>query len=61
MHALDNLFGETTPEKQDLMDKIYEAEPVLERLKIDLRKFTVKELQYHYDTKIAKTKERGKK
>lgn len=51
---LENLYDEITPEKQELMKKIYKAKPHFEKLKIDLRKFTVKELQYHYDTKILK-------
>ena len=30
---LENLYGDITPEKQELMDKIYEAKPNLKRLK----------------------------
>jgi len=41
-------------EKQELIDKIYLAKPQLKVIGVDLRKFTIEQLQHHYNTKIKK-------
>jgi hypothetical protein len=50
----ESTLEKVEPEKQEMIDKIYEAKPHLKRLNIDLRKFSLKELQHHYNTKIKK-------
>ena len=48
---LEGIYKDMSPEKKDLIEKIYKARPRYKKI-MDLRKFTVKQLQYHYDTKI---------
>lgn len=43
-----------TTEKEELIKKIYKAEPDVKKIKMDLRKFTMEELEYHYRKKCKK-------
>lgn len=56
--ALKNKLNEQTenidPIKKELMEKIYDAKPYLKVIGVDLNKFSIEELQHHYDTKIKK-------
>ncbi len=45
---------EVTPEKAKLIKEIYRIRPELKEIKLDLRKFTIEQLQHHID----KTKEK---
>lgn len=40
-----------TPEKKELIEKIYKARPEYKKIRMDLRKFTIKELRKHWETK----------
>lgn len=51
---LKNLYGDITPEKRELIERIYKLDPLFRTLKIDLRKFSIEQLQYHLNKKENK-------
>jgi len=48
------------PEKKGIINKILELEPIYKRIKVNLNKFTIEQLEKHYQRVVNKRKEKKK-